>query len=615
MESFTVEKQTLIIDELNGLLKETGKEDKVKELSNRLCQHIEDLVHLETAKQTDYLYNLFNLEESYFTQFGDDLMEKVWFLYDENNYQMNLDNDSTEFFFNLFFGSKSGANTAKSVFSIDTNGKVSSKPINEVREHIKGLDFKGINPGEHKNTLIDFLVMAIYSKSDIKGFYTSLSSFLIQTKSSVLLLYKCIALFGLFFQQQEKKENFLDGLLFIIGGVLRDHARSYLKTKGILRENISYTSCTKHHKHDSHFFKPKMLTTKECEYLELYFLLIMKEFIKMVVKDVEFVDKIDDFRDVYFKYLEYPTFDHDDQFPKSAAIGYYIILFICDFVFSFVTNFCTLDDGHLKAQFKNFKEFVDYGLSILANSCHDVTSLFDLSDRKKKVLEIECEKSEYKMKDFPNHYGLCLLIYIYLKGENSIVNLTTEQSLNTKLLPLVKPHKSIYESIIYMILKTENNSQIVFLKDFDKIVEDLVTNCLIPSIADSNEDKVIPMILYEISKLGPEIRERLYKLFLTRCNDSEALLRNLIAQSYNHELIAGILSLFVQNGVKLENSKAVVKQLCLNACIIYPTVQEALIKLIADKPNIDDLCLEEVNDDLFIKHKDEILDSLKKLFN
>jgi hypothetical protein len=243
----------------------------------------------------------------------------------------------------------------------------------------------------------------------------------------------------------------------------------------------------------------------------------MKEFIKIVIKDVEFVEKLDDYKEIYYKYLEYPAFDHDDTFPKSVAIGYYLILFICDFIFSFVTNFCHLENNSLRTQFKHFKEFINYSISLWANTCHDVISHFELSDRKKKVLEIECEKSDYKMKDFPNHYGLCLLFYIYLKGENNIVNLNTEKVLTTQLLPLVRCHNHIYESIIYMILKTENNSQIVLLKDFDRIVEDLTINYLIPNI--DNNSKVLPMILYEISKLKPEISESLYKHIIPYCKD------------------------------------------------------------------------------------------------
>jgi hypothetical protein len=244
MES--VDKVNKTIDEINSLVKEGDKEEELNKISRTFCQQVEDLVHLETPKQIESLYELFNLSEEYFNNYGDDLIEKAWFLYDENNFYIDVES-SNEFFFNLFFITEKSAKQAKEVFSIESNGEILSKPIETIREHIKKLNLSCLTPGEQKNCIIDYLVMAAYSKSDIKSFYTSLSSFLIQTKSSVLLLFKSLSLFGLFFQQQEKKENFLDGLLFIIGGVLRDYARSYLKTKGILKENISYTACNKHH--------------------------------------------------------------------------------------------------------------------------------------------------------------------------------------------------------------------------------------------------------------------------------------------------------------------------------------------------------------------------------
>jgi hypothetical protein len=72
------------------------------------------------------------------------------------------------------------------------------------------------------------------------------------------------------------------------------------------------------------------------------------------------------------------------------------------------------------------------------------------------------------------------------------------------------------------------------------------------------------------------------------------------------------------NSVTVENGLEVLKVLSLNASIINPHVKEALVDLIKTKPNIDELVftqLAEAKDDLFIKHRSEILDSLKALFN
>jgi hypothetical protein len=70
----------------------------------------------------------------------------------------------------------------------------------------------------------------------------------------------------------------------------------------------------------------------------------------------------------------------------------------------------------------------------------------------------------------------------------------------------------------------------------------------------------------------------------------------------------------VANHVTIQTGMNLLKQVCFNASIINPKVKEALTKLIV-KPNIKELLpsLEDVQTDLFIKHKSEILDSLKIL--
>jgi hypothetical protein len=262
----------------------------------------------------------------------------------------------------------------------------------------------------------------------------------------------------------------------------------------------------------------------ECSYLEDYFLVVLKQFIKVVVKDIEFIDKLDDYRDVFYKYLEYPKFDHDDVFPKSAAIGYYLILFICDFIFSFVTNFCTFneEDG-FETKFKHFNEFINYSMSLLANTHHDCVNLFELSDKKKELLfETECEKTEYKMKDFPNHYGLCLLFYFFFNGKNHLVNLSTEGKVDVPLIPMVRFNhlKDIVESIAYMVVKTEHNSKIIYLKDYEKFIDVVISEYLYPIIDNVSGDKVIPKILYEISRFkNNDLRIKLFAKLLEKTKD------------------------------------------------------------------------------------------------
>jgi hypothetical protein len=79
---------------------------------------------------------------------------------------------------------------------------------------------------------------------------------------------------------------------------------------------------------------------------------------------------------------------------------------------------------------------------------------------------------------------------------------------------------------------------------------------------------------------------------------------------------ATILSLLVDNGVSLENGVGVIRVLCKNATIISKEVKDLAVKLTSVKPEELAALIEEIGgyqDDLFVKHKEEILDSIKNL--
>ena len=249
----STEKFSKIIGKLNKIYdnKNTDpnfekKEDKYK---NYIFQYVENLVKQETKVVVNSILTLFNLKREFIEKTGDELVEKIWKLYDiktfekgiicidKNNHLLNMIN--IFLFFNHY-------KQFDSLYEIDEENMKIKQKVTLSKELLENTGFEYKSLSEKKNTLIDLFILYIFSIVELKNFYTSISTFILSTDSNVILLFKTIALFGLSIAQIKKKEDFLASVYFIIGGVLRTHARSYLKTKGNLNENLSDVQCKKH---------------------------------------------------------------------------------------------------------------------------------------------------------------------------------------------------------------------------------------------------------------------------------------------------------------------------------------------------------------------------------
>ena len=103
----------------------------------------------------------------------------------------------------------------------------------------------------------------------------------------------------------------------------------------------------------------------------------------------------------------------------------------------------------------------------MSKTCHDMNNLFEFSEKKKKLLEMECEKSEYKMKDSFNHYGICLVFYFIFSDSVKFVDIVDEKRINTKFIPTIRTdYSQMKEAIVLMILNSENNSDFRFMKEY-----------------------------------------------------------------------------------------------------------------------------------------------------
>ena len=248
----TTEQFSKIVNKLNKIYdNKTDAEFKEKEdkYKNYVFKYVENLTKQENKMIIDSIKQLFNLRKEFLEKTGDELIERIWKLYDLKSFDKGtIKIDKNKNLLNLvnIFLLFNNFNCFDALYEIDDENMKIKQKVAINSELLLKLDLKFKSEGENRNTLIDLFIFLIFSTVELKNFYTSISTFLLNTDSNVILLYKTIALFGLSIAQIGKKEDFLSSIYYIIGGVLRTHARSYLKTKGILKENLSDIGCKKH---------------------------------------------------------------------------------------------------------------------------------------------------------------------------------------------------------------------------------------------------------------------------------------------------------------------------------------------------------------------------------
>jgi uncharacterized protein with GYD domain len=242
----------------------------------------------------------------------------------------------------------------------------------------------------------------------------------------------------------------------------------------------------------------------------------MKEFLKTIVSSINLETmKIfwDDCLPLFYKNLEIEELDSEDFFPAEVEIFHFLNLFLCDFNFFFLSNFCHYSNNRFTSDFSYFDEFINYTLSIIWRSCRNVNNLFEYSEKKRKFLESECEKTEYSIKDCFNHYGLSLIFFLFLVGRYDPVNILNEKDfvMEASFLPLIidkNYYLGLYESALLMILKSENLSEIRFLKNFQKISFDfLKTVCEIFNDTEKRKnqnDKIPYNLIFEFFKFDED---------------------------------------------------------------------------------------------------------------
>ena len=176
--------------------------------------------------------------------------------------------------------------------------------------------------------------------------------------------------------------------------------------------------------------------------------------------------------------------DVEENLPAEIQITQYFLLFVSDFLFTFICCFCSYDSNKNKftSNFKNFDNFFVFCLNYLSRKCMNIISILELAEKKIKYFELDCEKTEYVVSDRINTYGIYFLVLQAINFQfNEKINNEFEESL--KLFINTSPYKFIPEiysreflskvilKILTSIISIENNSEKISCKFFIYLVE------------------------------------------------------------------------------------------------------------------------------------------------
>ncbi len=484
-DKFTIIKLNNAIKKLNEVIDKNGKPfDDIKEKGTLYLKAYVNNLKNKKENIIESIKSFFNLKQNFFNIYGEEFLEKLWELYDEdelnlNNFDLNNNNNNNKinyqkFFLNLFFLNSTFFNSLTL-----NNFCIFNNETNKLTFNIENINSLSLTI----NTSIDILTLYIYSHSKINTFYTQTSGFLLSFNNSVLKFYKIVALFSLMFFHLKNIENFVAGLLYIFGGILRDLGRCYLKTKGIYNENLSYNKCGNENKnHENHISPAKILREKEVDLLKFTLLEVICRFFENIENLVENLkennsNKYWDDCKINFqkiqekkenlkickneeekKVIENEKNDIISNIDNLTKLNYIIMLFLSDFLFFFITNFTENNFIlNIKSEFSYFSEFLNLSINFYLKNIRDIFNLWEFSFNNQRFLEIDCEKTEYLLEDKFNIYGIIILFLMLLK-------------LNK--LPLIF-NKNIYvenyNDLLFLLVQRENKIDTKLIKSYEDV--------------------------------------------------------------------------------------------------------------------------------------------------
>ena len=411
--------------------KEPGKDEEPKKEEDNKNKEPE-LPIMERINKS--LLQVLQLKPSVMMKYGSELLEKVWEVIDDTNNYIPPDEllsqpfdkrltplEIMKFFLQLLFG---GANNVSELleekFIIIDEDK---RKININEEKIKEM---ASTPGKYvgdNNLLCNLMIIKIFTYTKGEIFYTSVSALLIALDNRIIKFYKALSLLAFtLWSLNHNKEDLVKGILYIIGGVLKDFSRSLLKTEKTDFSKLLYFK--EKSKKEEHFFNATELSEKTVFLTKKFLLVSMVNFVSVFISGYD-VNKPYDIQDGNYwdeysglilrlkdpKLTEVELREISRMIPLSLDMKSIIILFISDFLFFFCTHFTYVKENKLVSNFECFETLQQFSEYMIINSNYNILTFFQKNFIHQRFEQCSIEKMEYEIKDNFNTYGLFFVLF------------------------------------------------------------------------------------------------------------------------------------------------------------------------------------------------------------
>ena len=407
------------------------------------------------------LLHVLQLKPSVMLKYGSELLDKVWEINDEETNYLPPDEllsqpfdkrltplEMMKYFLQLLFGAEKKISELldeKYIIIDEDKRKVS---INEDKlKEMAATPEKYIN---ENNLLCNLLIIKIFTYTKSEVFYTGLSALLMTLDNRVIKFYKILSLYAFcLWNLNHKKEDLVKSSLYIIGGVMKDFSRSFLKTEKIDFNSLLYF---KPKGKEEHFFNPIDLPEKSVLLLKKFLLVTIVNFVSVYIAGYDASKPYDiqdgNYWDEYFglilrlkdpKLTEMEKKEIPRMIPLSLDMKSIIILFVTDFLFFFCTHFTYVKDGKLVSDFEHFDCIQHFGEYMIINSNYNILTFFQKNIIHQRFDQCSTEKMEYEMKDNFNTYGLFFILFslIIKKKIPLIINKSAYVEIMTAYLKII----------------------------------------------------------------------------------------------------------------------------------------------------------------------------------
>ena len=407
------------------------------------------------------LLHVLQLKPSVMLKYGSELLDKVWEINDEEANYLPPDEllsqpfdkrltplEMMKYFLQLLFGAEKKISELldeKYIIIDEDKRKVS---INEDKlKEMAATPEKYIN---ENNLLCNLLIIKIFTYTKSEVFYTGLSALLMTLDNRVIKFYKILSLYAFcLWNLNHKKEDLVKSSLYIIGGVMKDFSRSFLKTEKIDFNSLLYF---KPKGKEEHFFNPIDLPEKSVLLLKKFLLVTIVNFVSVYIAGYDASKPYDiqdgNYWDEYFglilrlkdpKLTEMEKKEIPRMIPLSLDMKSIIILFVTDFLFFFCTHFTYVKDGKLVSDFEHFDCIQHFGEYMIINSNYNILTFFQKNIIHQRFDQCSTEKMEYEMKDNFNTYGLFFILFslIIKKKIPLIINKSAYVEIMTAYLKII----------------------------------------------------------------------------------------------------------------------------------------------------------------------------------